>query len=87
MKAAAPFADQGDQWRSEYDMPSNEFKRSAMKVWEDVRLYYQCKVRPLYAELHCYVRSKLKAFYKGRGFEDDGLMPGKKNLIQHQPIS
>lgn len=45
------YADLGEMWRSEYDMSPIDFEHEAL------RLYNQ--VKPLYDELHCYVRSSL----------------------------
>ncbi|MGQ0835116.1 MAG: M2 family metallopeptidase [Gammaproteobacteria bacterium] len=49
------FADLGAMWRSNYDMPPEDFDKEA------TRLYSQ--VEPLYKELHCYARGKLAARY------------------------
>jgi peptidyl-dipeptidase A len=49
------FTDLGAMWRSNYDMPADEFAREA------ARLYQQ--VEPLYNELHCYARGKLAQKY------------------------
>jgi peptidyl-dipeptidase A len=49
------FEDLGAMWRSNYDMPADEFTREA------ARLYSQ--VEPLYKELHCYARGRLAQKY------------------------
>jgi peptidyl-dipeptidase A len=49
------FTDLGAMWRSNYDMPAEQFTREA------ARLYAQ--VEPLYKELHCYARGKLARKY------------------------
>ena len=49
------FKDLGAMWRSNYDMPAEEFGREA------ARLYRQ--VEPLYKELHCYARGRLAQKY------------------------
>jgi peptidyl-dipeptidase A len=49
------FADLGEMWRAEYDMSPVEFEQ------ETLRLYNQ--VKPLYDELHCYVRAALSRHY------------------------
>lgn len=49
------FADVGTMWRSNYDMPADDFARLIDKLWQDVQ--------PLYAELHTYVRNKLNQHY------------------------
>jgi peptidyl-dipeptidase A len=45
------FADVGSLWRSGYDMPADDFAREMDRLWE--------QVKPLYDQLHCYVRAKL----------------------------
>jgi peptidyl-dipeptidase A len=49
------FADTGALWRSNYDMPVAEFGKTMDQLWLDVK--------PLYDELHTFVRSKLNAKY------------------------
>ena len=49
------FADTGAMWRSKYDMPPDDFARELDRLW--------AQVRPLYAELHGYVRSRLRRSY------------------------
>ena len=49
------FPDLGAMWRSQYDMPPDEFRREA------ARLYGQ--VEPLYEQLHCYARGRLAKKY------------------------
>ena len=49
------YPDLGAMWRSNYDMPADEFTREA------ARLYQQ--VEPLYKDLQCYARSKLAKKY------------------------
>jgi peptidyl-dipeptidase A len=41
------FADTGAMWRSNYDMPSDDFAKEMDRLWE--------QVRPLYVSLHAYV--------------------------------
>ncbi len=45
------FADVGAMWRSNYDMPADEFAATADAIWDDLK--------PLYVALHTYVRTKL----------------------------
>ena len=52
---ALGFPDLGAMWRSQYDMPPEEFRREA------ARLYGQ--VEPLYRQLHCYARTRLAQKY------------------------
>lgn len=49
------FADLGAMWRSNYDMPPDDFTKEASRLWD--------QVKPLYGSLHCYVRAKLQKTY------------------------
>lgn len=49
------FADLGAMWRSNYDMTPEEFTKEAARLWD--------QVKPLYGQLHCYVRDKLQKTY------------------------
>jgi len=49
------FADTGAMWRSKYDMPPDAFTKELDRLWD--------QVRPLYLELHAYVRMKLHQKY------------------------
>jgi peptidyl-dipeptidase A len=49
------FADTGQMWRSAYDMAPEEFEKETMRLWS--------QVRPLYEQLHCYVRGALAKTY------------------------
>ena len=49
------YADTGAMWRSGYDMPPEEFAALTDQLWS--------QVKPLYDELHCYVRSELNDKY------------------------
>jgi len=49
------FKDVGAMWRSGYDMPADEFATLTDKLW--------LEVKPLYDELHTFVRGKLNAKY------------------------
>jgi peptidyl-dipeptidase A len=49
------FADTAAMWQSKYDMPPQEFTRELERLWE--------QVRPLYLQLHAYVRMKLRQKY------------------------
>ena len=49
------FADLGAMWRSNYDMPADDFAKEASRLWT--------QVSPLYKQLHCYVRGKLQKTY------------------------
>jgi peptidyl-dipeptidase A len=49
------YADVGAMWRSGYDMPADEFANLTDKLWFEVK--------PLYDELHTYVRTQLNKKY------------------------
>ena len=49
------FDNLGAMWRSNYDMPPDDFTKEASRLWE--------QVKPLYGSLHCYVRGKLQKTY------------------------
>jgi peptidyl-dipeptidase A len=49
------YADVGALWRSGYDIPADEFAREMDRLWT--------QVKPLYDQLHCYVRAKLNEHY------------------------
>ncbi len=60
------FADLGALWRGGYDMPAADFEADLERLWNEVK--------PLYEELHCYVRAKLRDKY------------GKEKIGEHAPI-
>ncbi len=47
--------DLGELWRSAYDMPPADFEKETDRLWT--------QVKPLYDDLHCYVRAKLAKKY------------------------
>jgi peptidyl-dipeptidase A len=49
------FGDMGALWRSGYDMTPEAFEADIERLWQDVK--------PLYDDLHCYARKKLRAQY------------------------
>ena len=49
------FADMGALWRSGYDMTPPEFEADIERLWQDVK--------PLYDDLHCFARKKLRTKY------------------------
>jgi peptidyl-dipeptidase A len=59
----AGFANEGDRWRTGYDMPPESFEKQTERLWS--------QVAPLYAELHCYVRARLQKTY-GKDKVPDG---------------
>jgi len=49
------YKDLGTMWRSNYDMPADDFANELDRLWG--------QVKPLYDDLHCYVRSELGEQY------------------------
>ncbi|WP_373277986.1 M2 family metallopeptidase [Ferrimonas marina] len=49
------FDDVGQMWRSQYDMPADQFAERVDALW--------LEVKPLYEALHCYVRGELGEVY------------------------
>jgi peptidyl-dipeptidase A len=49
------YADVGALWRSNYDMPPNDFAKEEDRLWE--------QLKPLYLSLHAYVRGQLRKKY------------------------
>ncbi len=60
------YKDLGAMWRSNYDMPADDFANELDRLWG--------QVKPLYDDLHCYVRSELGEKY------------GEDKVPQDQPI-
>ncbi|MCM8556893.1 M2 family metallopeptidase [Sphingomicrobium sediminis] len=60
------FADTGALWRSNYDMTPQEFSAMYDRLWAEVE--------PLYADLHCYVRSELSDYYGADVQPDEGMI-------------
>ena len=60
------FADTGAMWRPKYDMPPDDFTKELDRLWD--------QVRPLYLQLHAYVRMKLREKY-GDVVPQDGPIP------------
>ncbi len=61
------FKDTGALWRSKYDMPPDDFARELDRLWE--------QVRPLYLQLHAYVRWKLREKYGDQVVPASGPIP------------
>ena len=61
------FANTGEVWRGGYDMPPADFAKETERLWS--------QVKPLYDELHCYVRGKLNAKYGDAVVPKNGLIP------------
>jgi peptidyl-dipeptidase A len=61
------FADTGAMWRSNYDMPPDQFAKEVDRLWQ--------QVRPLYVSLHAYVRWKLAEKYGKDVVREDAPIP------------
>jgi peptidyl-dipeptidase A len=61
------FKDAGALWRSNYDMPPDEFAKEVERLWQ--------QVRPLYVSLHTYVRSQLVKKYGKDVVPPNGPIP------------
>ncbi|MCK6544992.1 M2 family metallopeptidase, partial [Myxococcota bacterium] len=61
------FKDLGDLWRSGYDMTPAEFEAETDRLWN--------QLKPMYDQLHCYVRAKLSAKYGADKVPLDGPIP------------
>jgi len=62
------YKDVGVIWRSQYDMPPDEFTKDADRLWE--------QLRPLYLSLHAYVRGQLRKKYGNDVVPANGPIPG-----------
>ena len=60
------FADVGALWRSKYDMPPDAFEKDVERLFQ--------QVEPLYKQLHCYTRMKLRQRY-GQKVPQSGPIP------------
>jgi peptidyl-dipeptidase A len=61
------FSDMGALWRAGYDMTPEEFEAEVERLWT--------QVKPLYDELHCYVRAKLRKEYGKDKIGDKAPIP------------
>jgi peptidyl-dipeptidase A len=61
------FADTGAMWRSNYDMPPEQFAAEVDRIWQ--------QVRPLYVSLHAYVRWQLEKKYGASVVREDAPIP------------
>jgi peptidyl-dipeptidase A len=61
------FADAGALWRSNYDMPPNQFAKEADRLWD--------QLKPLYESLHAYVRGQLRKKYGAALVPEHGPIP------------
>jgi peptidyl-dipeptidase A len=61
------FADAGESWQGGYDMPPAAFPEDIERLWT--------QVKPLYDQLHCYVRGKLNALHGDAVVPKTGPIP------------
>ena len=61
------FDNLGDLWKSRYDMTPQAFEAEVDRLWS--------QVKPLYDDLHCYARGKLRAFYGASKVPAEGPLP------------
>ena len=61
------FADTGAMWRSNYDMPPDQFSAEVERLWQ--------QVRPFYVSLHAYVRRRLASATATRWCRRTGRFP------------
>ena len=61
------FKDTGAMWRSNYDMPPEQFSAEIERLWQ--------QVRPLYLSLYTFVRTRLSQHYGPELVPPDGPMP------------
>src|SRR5437867_460606 len=61
------FADVGALWRSGYDMPADSFIAEVDRLWT--------QMRPLYLQLHAYVRGRLLEKYGSSVVPPGGMIP------------
>ena len=63
------YNDLGVFWKSRYELSSSEFEEETERLWQ--------QVKPLYSELHCYVRDKLADHY------GDDVVPRNSPIPAH----
>ncbi len=63
------FKDTGAMWRSNYDMPPDQFGAEMDRLWN--------QVKPLYLQLHAYVRWRLQQKYGKQVVPDHGPIPAQ----------
>ncbi len=61
------YSDVGYMWRAGYDMPADDFRAEADRLWG--------QVKPLYEALHCHVRAKLNDKYGDDVAPAEGAIP------------
>ncbi len=60
------FKDMGAMWRSNYDMPPDQFSAEVERLWN--------QVKPLYESLHAYVRTQLVKQYGKDAVDANGMI-------------
>jgi peptidyl-dipeptidase A len=63
------FADVGVMWRAGYDMPADAFVREIDRLWD--------QLKPLYLQLHAYVRARLVEKYGAGVVPPNGMIPAQ----------
>jgi peptidyl-dipeptidase A len=63
------YSDVGVIWRSQYDMPPDQFAKEVDRLWE--------QLRPLYESLHAYVRGQLAKKYGSQLVPTRGPIPAQ----------
>jgi peptidyl-dipeptidase A len=63
------FKDLSEVWTSKYDMPSAQYEKAVDELWN--------QVRPLYEQLHCYLRAQLHRKY------GDSIVPATGPIPAH----
>jgi peptidyl-dipeptidase A len=61
------FQDMGDLWRAGYDMAPDQFEADIERLWQETK--------PLYDELHCYARARLRGVYGKDKLPERGPIP------------
>ena len=61
------YNDMGEMWRSGYDMSPTQFESEVERLWG--------QAKPLYEQLHCYVRNRLADHYGDDRVPRDGPIP------------
>lgn len=61
------FKEMGTLWRSGYDMTPEAFEADIERLW--------AQVKPLYDDLHCYARGKLRKRYGKEKIKEHGAIP------------
>lgn len=61
------FSDVGAMWRSNYDMPPDQFEQEIDRLWS--------QLKPFYLQLHAYTRQSLEKKYGAAALPKDGTLP------------